>query len=310
MGRRKNKESFKDEDREEKKKESMFHISTETKKSLHAVFFITLAIIITLSFFSSAGAFGKLVSELGFSWFGWGFYSIPIILIAMAGSLLLALHSSRSRGTFIAGGMLLLSLLGVMQLLHAGAGGGLGGIIAGIQGWFGFWASLIILLSALLSSIIVMFDIPLFMRKPRDENGEKDVVVAPPSEIVQTPVTIPQDVQKPKEVIEEKREEDIPSEDEIALKKSLLKRIVPMKSEYMLPSLDMLETESTKPIAGDIKVQANTIKRTLEHFGVPVEMGEVNIGSAVTRYAVKPAEGVKLSKIVNLHNDLALALAA
>jgi len=309
MGRRKNKESFRGELKEEKKREPMFHISTETKKSLHAVFFITLAIIITLSFFSSAGAFGKLVSELGFSWFGWGFYSLPIILIAMAGSLLLALHSPRSRGTLIAGGMLLLSLLGVMQLLHAGAGGGLGGIVASIEGWFGFWASLIILFSVLLSSVIIMFDIPLFVRKLKDED-EKDVIVAPVTGLVQTPVINTQDVQKLKETLEEKKEEEISLEDEIVLKKNPIKRIAPMKSEYVLPSLDMLEAESTKPVAGDIKVQANTIKRTLEHFGVPVEMGEVNIGSAVTRYAVKPAEGVKLSKIVNLHNDLALALAA
>ncbi len=111
--------------------------------------------------------------------------------------------------------------------------------------------------------------------------------------------------------LEQKNEEvATSSNDDTLLHKAPIKRVAPVKSEYTLPSLDMLEVESTKPVAGDIKVQANTIKRTLEHFGIPVEMGEVNIGSSVTRYAVKPAEGVKLSKIVNLHNDLALALAA
>src|SRR6185436_11134893 len=52
------------------------------------------------------------------------------------------------------------------------------------------------------------------------------------------------------------------------------------------------------------------IKRTLQNFGIEVEMDEVTIGPTVTRYALKPAEGVKLSRIVGLQNDLSLALAA
>jgi S-DNA-T family DNA segregation ATPase FtsK/SpoIIIE len=48
----------------------------------------------------------------------------------------------------------------------------------------------------------------------------------------------------------------------------------------------------------------------LENFGIPVEMTEVNIGPTVTQYTFKPAEGVKLSKITTLSNNLALALAA
>jgi S-DNA-T family DNA segregation ATPase FtsK/SpoIIIE len=48
----------------------------------------------------------------------------------------------------------------------------------------------------------------------------------------------------------------------------------------------------------------------LESFGIPVEMGEINIGPKVTRYTLKPAEGVKLAKIIALNQDLSLALAA
>ncbi len=54
----------------------------------------------------------------------------------------------------------------------------------------------------------------------------------------------------------------------------------------------------------------NIIKRTLENFGIQVEMDEVTVGPTVTRYALKPAQGMKLSRIVGLQNDLALALAA
>ena len=71
-----------------------------------------------------------------------------------------------------------------------------------------------------------------------------------------------------------------------------------------------MEKDRGKPETGDIKANANIIKRTLQNFGINVEMDEISIGPSVTRYALKPAEGVKLSKIVALNNDLALALAA
>jgi S-DNA-T family DNA segregation ATPase FtsK/SpoIIIE len=48
----------------------------------------------------------------------------------------------------------------------------------------------------------------------------------------------------------------------------------------------------------------------LQNFGIEVEMDEVSIGPTVTRYAMKPAEGIKLSRIVALKQDLALSLAA
>ena len=72
----------------------------------------------------------------------------------------------------------------------------------------------------------------------------------------------------------------------------------------------MLEEDKGKPNTGDIKANANIIKRTLANFGIEVEMDEITIGPTVTRYALKPAEGVKLSRIVGLQNDLALSLAA
>jgi S-DNA-T family DNA segregation ATPase FtsK/SpoIIIE len=82
------------------------------------------------------------------------------------------------------------------------------------------------------------------------------------------------------------------------------------KTPYVPPPLSLLSQDRGKPSAGDIKANANIIKRTLGNFGIEVEMDEVTIGPSITRYALKPAEGVKLSKIVALQNDLSMALAA
>ncbi len=83
-----------------------------------------------------------------------------------------------------------------------------------------------------------------------------------------------------------------------------------LAAEYKAIPLSLLEGDRGKPGVGDIKANANIIKRTLQNFGIDVEMDEIAIGPSVTRYALKPAEGVKLSRIVGLQNDLSLALAA
>ena len=85
---------------------------------------------------------------------------------------------------------------------------------------------------------------------------------------------------------------------------------VPLLKPFTPPPLSLLEKDRGKPETGDIKATANIIKRTLQNFGITVEMDEISIGPSVTRYALKPAEGVKLSRITGLNNDLALALAA
>jgi S-DNA-T family DNA segregation ATPase FtsK/SpoIIIE len=79
---------------------------------------------------------------------------------------------------------------------------------------------------------------------------------------------------------------------------------------YVPPPLSLLEKNKGRPSVGDVKANANLIKRTLQNFGIDVEMDEVSIGPSVTRYALKPAEGVRLGRITSLQNNLELALAA
>ena len=80
---------------------------------------------------------------------------------------------------------------------------------------------------------------------------------------------------------------------------------------YNPPPFNFLENEPRKPVSsGDLRTNLEIIKRTLKTFSIPVEMGEINIGPTVTQYTLKPSEGIKLSKITSLINDLSLALAA
>jgi len=80
---------------------------------------------------------------------------------------------------------------------------------------------------------------------------------------------------------------------------------------WKYPTLEVLtDTKSGKADRGDIKGNAAIIEKTLESFGITARVVEVNLGPAVTQYALEVALGTKLSKITTLERDLALALAA
>lgn len=77
------------------------------------------------------------------------------------------------------------------------------------------------------------------------------------------------------------------------------------------PPLSLLSDKpGQKADRGDIKKNAQIIESTLQSFGIQARVVEVNLGPAVTQYAIEIALGTKLSKITALANDLALALAA
>ena len=80
---------------------------------------------------------------------------------------------------------------------------------------------------------------------------------------------------------------------------------------WKLPSLDLLE-EGSAARSGKDEVMRNTrvIEETLAHFNIVAKVVEVSVGPVVTRYELKPAAGVKLSRIEALDSDLSLALAA
>lgn len=83
--------------------------------------------------------------------------------------------------------------------------------------------------------------------------------------------------------------------------------------DYKLPSVDLLkqvpQTDQTSEVHL-IEENKDKLRQTFKSFGVDVEVKKASLGPTITKYEVKPAVGVKVSKIVNLADDLALALAA
>ena len=80
---------------------------------------------------------------------------------------------------------------------------------------------------------------------------------------------------------------------------------------YTPPPSSLLNAEKGKgQAASNTKVQSLAIQRTLQNFKIRVEIEEVTVGPTFTRYSVRPAEGVRVSRITSLQQNLELALAA
>ncbi|MBY0376615.1 DNA translocase FtsK, partial [Patescibacteria group bacterium] len=191
---------------------------------------------------------------------------------------------------------------------------------------FDVYASIVFLGAILIISILVMFDtkptlIPFFKKLWSFISGKKEVSDEDEEE-KKKPVKEEEDEEEDEETETENAGDKIKKALGIAKKEPVVASVaeeeeMPIKkrrtgliSTYTPPPMSLLEEDKGKPNTGDVKANGNIIKRTLANFGIEVEMDEITVGPTVTRYALKPAEGVKLSRIVGLQSDLALALAA
>lgn len=101
------------------------------------------------------------------------------------------------------------------------------------------------------------------------------------------------------------------SKKEELLPESLVSNTLAGNDIWEYPPLSLLnESPGEKADRGDIKKIASIIEKTLSSFGVEARVVEVNLGPAVTQYALELALGIKVSKITSLANDLALATEA
>ena len=115
----------------------------------------------------------------------------------------------------------------------------------------------------------------------------------------------------PSKIEEDKKIEPLVKKKEQELISDKLVTNVLENGMWELPPLSLLSDSSgSKAERGDVKRIAQIIEKTLESFGIAARVAEVNLGPAVTQYALEIALGTKVSKITSLANDLALATEA
>ena len=109
-----------------------------------------------------------------------------------------------------------------------------------------------------------------------------------------------------------KKEEEV-KEDKTKEVLQLEHSLVVEDEHYEYPPVELLSKGTKKALKGGAKALtdvATKLQKTLYSFGVQAKVENVSVGPAITRYELKPAEGVRVSKIANLADDIALNLAA
>jgi S-DNA-T family DNA segregation ATPase FtsK/SpoIIIE len=287
-----------------------------------AIVLVACGIILGLAAFGDAGPLGDTLFSLAYSIVGLGAFLLPMGLIAVgayAGFGRPAIAPLTGSGILI----ILASVLAFAGLFPVADFGGLAGEKVGalLEGFFGFWGAAVLLTALIAIGLALVSDIEavgaLLLRAWQ-------ALFSRASELRESFSLSDSDVNEEADAEGTGAHEDAPEDDLSSEHEPMVTvfnqpsfggaRAAPVirnfDGEYDPPPLSLLGEDRGKPGVGDIKANANIIKRTFQNFGINVEMDEVSVGPTVTRYAIKPAEGVRLSKIVSLQNNLELALAA
>ena len=292
----------------------------ETLKAIVAVLLIIVGAVLTLAGFGAAGPAGTDAYVLFGNLLGVGYFLVPILFFMLGGAALREERPAFSPLKLVSSVLFLVTGLGFIQIV-SGKGGLFGQSIAGpaVQ-YFDVYAAIIGLGGILLISLLLLLEgrisLEPFLGAWRLVSSlwrKGTIALAEPAIVGGT---YDDEQEAPARAATAEPEEPVPLpraprvDPALAQAKASAVALKSLLGTYTPPPLSLLERDRGRPGVGDIKGNANIIKRTLQNFGIQVELDEISIGPSVTRYAIKPAEGVRLSKIVALQQNLALALAA
>ncbi len=306
-----------------KRKGIKLKLRKETIYTIFALGFFVIGLLSSLSFFSHRESFGMLQMLLSDN-FGMIKVLFPIVLI-LFGFFFLRLKLFISRPHVTIG-----FLLTFISLLGAGKSGAIGqylyllleqmitGVGATIVFLAGVFIGVIVLFDTSLDELVgmIMFGVDniyrlfpikmltgLFKTKKSFVGRDKPIAIKG-SGTLQREISN----QNPKV------SEPIINRKEVAKPIDLSEKLVSNSLAagiWEYPALSLLsEVPGQKADRGDIKRVASVIEKTLQSFGIDARVVEVNLGPAVTQYALEIALGTKVSKITALSNDLALATEA
>jgi S-DNA-T family DNA segregation ATPase FtsK/SpoIIIE len=320
---KKNRKSKKDNSLE--KRGINFWLPPESKRSIAGLLMILVALIISLSFFERSGLAGETLKKWLLFLVGKTVFVIPLFFLLSGLISFRPKYKNFFYPLFLANFILILGISGILEGLNPGkfSGGWLGYLAAWpLLKLFDFLVTQVIFIVVIVAGILVFLQLipPLKISGRSEENLLKTEVekieVAKEKETgslmgnLLKKVSLKSPSFKVKEISSPESEIKSSSEPPKIVPELKTKTIGLNTIDYSPPPTDLLEKDGGRASPGDVKQAASIIKKTLQNFEIPVEMCDVNVGPTVTQYTLKPAEGIKLSKITVLSNDLALALAS
>ena len=319
------------------KRESVsFTLNPEAKRGIMTVFLFALSALLFLSLFHVAGSFGDWLNQQLALFFGMDRYLVPFIFL-----LIVATKLFPDRGTFTKWnylGLILFFLsfnalinLMIVDIQHpfttdlSHVGGELGQMLGTfLPPLLGYWGAFVVTVAILFASVMLVFNTSLnsLFGMHKHVSGWIDARKNSPKESVEEELDEEDEDEEEENFLiddtgDEEETEDEPIIKELPFRKSPLKEqpvkeivLTTSKQRKITIPLTLLENSTSKPQPGDIDRNREIIERTFHEFGIDVEMGETAVGPTVTQFTLRPSQGIKISRIVALQNDLALALAA
>ena len=295
-------------------------LKQDTLHSLASIALISLGGFTVLSFSRQGVLFARLNDVLALN-FGWMAVFIPFLII-VAGLMLTKLKWRVTRpNTFLGSLVAFVSLLGLtqagdlgstiwLQMVNLITVPGSAIVLTGI-----FFVGYIIATETTIDEILLFFaNLSTALQKSfrRLKKQPDSVIINQAGDI-----TIKGMTGEAKTAEGAKAQQKDPDKKGAASKKAepfsdqIVSNLSATGKVWKYPPLSLLaDSVSGKADRGDLKESAAVIEKTLDSFGIKARVIEVNLGPAVTQYALEIALGTKLSKVTALQNDMALALAA
>ncbi|NBS41376.1 DNA translocase FtsK [bacterium] len=320
-------------------------LDPETQRGIVAVLLFAAAALLFLSFLQIAGTLGVAIDHYAQLLFGWDRFLLPLLCILVGATSMFPDRGRFSTWNYLGILFFFLSFNALLNLLTAIPSTGPGQptmLVGGYIGQFlgtilpnliGFWGAIVVVCALLVVAVMLVFNTSLrgmigFHTHITGRFGEmlhrgemKRVMIEPAREEEEADEEPAEEISID-EAVDDVEDED--EEEETEAKKPLFrskplvdaeraqpeKALTIKKIRKMAIPLDLLEYRVNNANSGDVNRNMEIIYRTFEQFNIPVEMGDTATGPTVTQYTLRPAQGVKLARIIGLQNDLALALAA
>src|SRR3989338_4261967 len=288
-------------------KSSKFFLPEEIKRLILGATLVIVAIIIALFFWGLAGGGGEIFMKTATLLLGKAVFGLPLFLF-LGGIAFFGLKDRNKWPVILAILILTFGIGGIFETFQAKQGGWAGFLVA----WpflkiFGSLVTKIIFIALIITGAVIFWQY-LYRPKSKEDSFAPAFAKATAGKSVIKKIFGPKFKVRPIESLPSAAAPQLSQNPSIDFKAKPIES--KLLKNYNLPPVDLLESDKGMPSAGDIRINSAIIKRTLQNFDIQVEMSEVNIGPTVTQYTLKPAEGVKLSKITTLNNDLSLALAS
>ncbi len=293
------------------------HLEKKAILSILGIALLAFSLLLLLSLFTNTGLLFSLRGKF-FAVFGIGIIFIPFITTLLAFPLL-SLRFKFVKPTVFAGSVgSLLAFIGLMGAFSQNLSGSVGTSL---------WSTLaspltpigafFVLLFALLASLVIITNTSpdqalaaILSILSSIGNFTKSVKLkffgnSKPKYVTRS--AIAPDVNKPLKNMDANAQPIVQPE---GLSKNVVVNTPGQNRIWQYPPLSLLaDTKGGQANRGNVKQNASVIEKTLESFGITAKVAEVNLGPTITQYAIEIPMGTKLSKILALQSNLALALA-